>query len=250
MVSLVNTQKHQNITGEIAQPLPPVPASEADAIRDMVNRRPTFFGCNPSPVPEWPLVVYIPNAPPVTGEAPVTNPDSFQLRFSDKHTSLFLDQAYQTATSGFIPGQLGADPEWAKCLQCAMVDRQRYRTVPAFPPRSAICNQCFTRYCFDPASPPSPENLAVVGRQTKFTDPDPQPSFFERHKKVILIVAGVAGGLLLLGLVTTIAVCCCLKHKASKFLKRSRGRDRGLYQSVNEETAALNSGRVSHDLPR
>ena len=63
----------ERINGLLAashQGFPPVPD---DFAATGVSLRPTFFGCDParSP-PEWPLVIYIPNAPPVNGVDPVT----------------------------------------------------------------------------------------------------------------------------------------------------------------------------------
>jgi hypothetical protein len=38
-----------------------------------VRQRATFFGCDPTQTPpEYPLVIYLPNAPPITGDDPVT----------------------------------------------------------------------------------------------------------------------------------------------------------------------------------
>jgi hypothetical protein len=55
------------------QSFPPIPPSSNAWVEMGVNARPTFFGCDPklSP-PEYPLVVYLPNAPPVNGDDPVT----------------------------------------------------------------------------------------------------------------------------------------------------------------------------------
>lgn len=223
-----------------------MPTSEADAVRDQLNRRPTFFGCNPTDTSstESPLVIYIPNAPPSNGGDPVTNTDSFKLKYTDKHVELFLEQAFGSATSGFIPGQLGADPEWPKCLQCAAVDRQRFKASVnggTVIPRSSQCETCFDRYCYDPANPPSADKLAVVGRKLTFVDPDPQPSFFERHKKAIIIAVSVVGGLLVAGLAVFIICFCCMKRRAKAIAESvKRARQRAFYQPVharNQSTA-------------
>ncbi|KAG9053771.1 Lysophospholipase 1 [Serendipita sp. 407] len=210
LLGLIQTQRHEGVVAGVAQPLPPLPSEEI-AVRDQLNLRPTFFGCDPSSVPEWPLVISLPNAPPADGSLPVTNTDTFKLTYTDRHSELFLDQAFGTATSGFVPGQLGADPEWAQCLQCAVVDRQRFKHQPVIP-RSQQCQRCFSRYCYDPANPPRAEDLKVVGRQFKFTDPDPQKGFFERNKKTIIIVASVVGVVLLLGILT--CIFCFIKRRA------------------------------------
>lgn len=55
------------------QQFPPIPATSDAFIEAGVNMRPTFFGCDPSQnPPEYPLVIYLPNAPPISGEDPVT----------------------------------------------------------------------------------------------------------------------------------------------------------------------------------
>jgi lysophospholipase len=89
---------------------------------------------------------------------------------------------------GFVPGSLGADPNWSKCLKCAAVDRARLRITPALA-RSDICAQCFMQYCFDPAHPPSKNEL--VGRKLQYQNPDPQRStntgiVLARRKKMII----------------------------------------------------------------
>lgn len=63
----------QQVTTSVAQQFPPIPDKESDIARLGLNRRPTFFGCDPKQnPPEFPLVIYIPNAPPADGSDPVT----------------------------------------------------------------------------------------------------------------------------------------------------------------------------------
>jgi len=63
----------QQVTTSIAQQFPPIPNNETDINRLGLNRRPTFFGCDPKQNPaEFPLLIYIPNAPPADGSDPVT----------------------------------------------------------------------------------------------------------------------------------------------------------------------------------
>jgi len=54
------------------QPFPPIPATPEEFIATGVNLRPTFFGCDPQSPGDYPLVIYLPNAPPFNGEDPVT----------------------------------------------------------------------------------------------------------------------------------------------------------------------------------
>lgn len=55
------------------QQFPPIPANPEAFISTGVRQRPTFFGCNPqNNPPEFPLVIYFPNSPPINGADPVT----------------------------------------------------------------------------------------------------------------------------------------------------------------------------------
>lgn len=63
----------EQVTASVVQQFPPLPANRTDINRLGLNRRPTFFGCDPKESPaEFPLLIYIPNAPPVDGSDPVT----------------------------------------------------------------------------------------------------------------------------------------------------------------------------------
>ncbi|KAL0946696.1 hypothetical protein HGRIS_012883 [Hohenbuehelia grisea] len=157
------------------QQFPPIPTSREAFFATGVNRRPTFFGCEPTQnPPEYPLVAYLPNSPPLNGDDPVTNTDAFKLAYTRKHTQLFLDQAHANTIGGFLPNTNSPDPNWGKCLQCAAIDRARYKRTPV-PPRSAVCSTCFKQYCFDSQNPPSQDVLPH--RKFKFVDPDPQGIF-------------------------------------------------------------------------
>ncbi|KAG6842116.1 hypothetical protein C0991_002770 [Blastosporella zonata] len=55
------------------QQFPPIPQDTQAFVDTGVNMRPTFFGCDPTQSPpEFPLVIYLPNAPPINGDDPVT----------------------------------------------------------------------------------------------------------------------------------------------------------------------------------
>ena len=127
---------------------------------------------------------------------------TFQLTYAPWHTSKFLSQAKSTAMDGFLEGQLGPDPEYGTCLQCAAIDRARLKTNPVTP-RSAICSSCFKKYCYDPQNPP-PEGQ-IVGRRLKFKNPDPfgAKTFYRGNKTGVITVAVLAA----LGLIATITGC-------------------------------------------
>lgn len=98
-------------------------------------------------------------------------------------------------------------------------------------PRSAQCDACFTRYCYDPANPPSADQLATPGRKVTFVDPDPQQSFLEKNKKLVIIVGSVLGGAGLLVLVISVG-CCCRMYIRRRQLRDAR-RGKGDYKRVN-----------------
>ncbi|KAF7361984.1 Lysophospholipase [Mycena venus] len=154
------------------QQFPPIPQTAGDWISTGVRQRATFFGCDPLQTPaEYPLVIYLPNAPPITGDDPVTNTGTFDLSYPLKHTQLFLDQVHFNTISGFTPNANTPDPNFGVCLQCAAVDRARAKITPVVP-RSSICSQCFQQYCYDPQHPPSQSELP--NRKLTFKDPTPQ----------------------------------------------------------------------------
>ncbi|RDB16981.1 Lysophospholipase 1 [Hypsizygus marmoreus] len=185
------------------QQFPPIPQTPDAFIQTGVNSRPTFFGCDPkqSP-PEYPLVIYLPNSPPINGDDPVTNTQTFTLTYTRKHVSLFLSQVHNNIISGFTPNANTPDPNFGTCLQCAAIDRARLKvnTTSSPIPRSAICTQCFQQYCYDPLNPPS--KIALPGRKLAFVNPDPVGldklgGFFAKHK--FALIGGLAGLVALLG---------------------------------------------------
>ncbi|KAG7446364.1 phospholipase B [Guyanagaster necrorhizus] len=191
------------------QQFPPIPQTPEAFIDAGVNLRPTFFGCDPVQDPqEYPLVIYIPQAPPFNGDDPVINSATFRLTYTQKHTRLFLDQVFNNTISGFTPNTTLADPDFPICLQCASVDRARYKVSSnATIARSSICEQCFKQYCYDPQNPPSVSELP--DRKYTFVDPDPQgldkiTTFLSQSKfKLIGGLVGLAAfmGLLVGGLI-------------------------------------------------
>ena len=135
------------------------------------------------------MVIYLPNSPPVGGDDPSTNTGTFQIQYTLKQTTVFLNQVQNNTMSGFVPNAQGSDPNFGKCLQCAAIDRARYKVSPVAN-RSDFCTTCFNQYCFSPADPPSQSE--IVGRKYVFVDPDPQGAskvedFFEAHKVPIIL---------------------------------------------------------------
>ncbi|OCH93717.1 phospholipase B [Obba rivulosa] len=202
--SIIASQNRINtILNTSHQGFPPIPSTEEDFISTGVRQRPTFFGCNPTQTPpEYPILIYMPNSPPLTGDNPVTNTGTFKLSYTALHTQLFLEQTQQNTIGGFLADSNIPDPDFGKCVQCAAIDRARFRLSPA-PARSDYCAQCFTHYCFDPSDPPSSDELP--GRKLVFVDPQPTgfskiEDLFKDHKAA-WIGGGVALIFVLIGLI-------------------------------------------------
>jgi lysophospholipase len=71
--SLIFTSERQRkFLSATHKQFPSIPATPEAFISTGVNARPTFFGCDPSSDDDSPLIIYLPNAPPITGEDPVT----------------------------------------------------------------------------------------------------------------------------------------------------------------------------------
>ncbi|KAF9241566.1 phospholipase B [Melanogaster broomeanus] len=199
---LTTSQRISSILSSSHQALPPMPLSTQDFVSTGVNQRPTFFGCNPSQAPaEYPLVIYLPNSPPLDGSAPASNTEDFQFSYSPIFTAVFINQVFQNTMGGFKPNTTSPDPNWGKCLQCAALDRARLKVTPILG-RSDYCAQCFSQYCYDPSNPPSVDELP--GRNYVLSDPDPGgvnkvKAFLGRNKGAI--IGGSLAVLFLIGAV-------------------------------------------------
>jgi len=200
------------------QAFPPIPSTQKDFISEGVRGRPNFFGCDPSNPgdPEWPLVIYLPNSPPLNGDHPMTNTSAFQLRYPLFETKLFLDQAHNNTIGGLTPNANTPDPNWGKCLQCAAVDRARMKLNPTVA-RSNICTQCFSRYCYESNNPPrSFTHLYQQLISVKGTE-----SFFKKHEALILGLSIGLAGLPLLSCM--LGGCCCMLKIWSSKRRTARG---------------------------
>jgi lysophospholipase len=117
-----------------------------------------------------------------------STPDTL-FDYSIMHTQLFLDQTQANVIGGFVPKTSSADPNFGKCMQCAAIDRARYKVVPPLS-RSSFCTQCFQQYCFNPNNLTSSSELP--NRKYEFADPDPDElstvwQFLSRNKVTIIL---------------------------------------------------------------
>ncbi|KAK4055121.1 hypothetical protein OIV83_000401 [Microbotryomycetes sp. JL201] len=90
---------------------PPLPASQVDFVQQGLNIRPTFFGCdvptaNMTSQNTYPIVVYMPNAPPppsqINANTYFTNTSTFQLNYALDDVYSFLDAAHANTLKGGV----------------------------------------------------------------------------------------------------------------------------------------------------
>jgi lysophospholipase len=124
---------------------PPVP--DANTFINLgLNRRPTFFGCDPknftssssSNVIVPPLLIYIPNAPYTAR----SNVSTFDPTYELEERNAIVRNGYDSATQG----NSTIDSNWPKCVACAVLSRSLARTSTAPP---AVCRDCFAKYCWN-----------------------------------------------------------------------------------------------------
>ncbi|KAH9963851.1 phospholipase B [Russula dissimulans] len=225
---LFSASRITNFLQSSHQPFPPLPGSAAQFLSTGVNMRPTFYGCFPTHnPPEYPIVIHFPNSPPINGDNPVTNPIVFKLEYSLEHTQLFLDQVHANTIGGFLPNTNSPDPNFGKCLQCAAIDRARYRASPPID-RSAFCTQCFQQYCFDSNNLTSVSELP--GRKLVFVDPTPEGvsavTSFLSEAKLGLILGFVGLSLVIAAVSTFLCVFLTLHSISPVWFSPARGRCR------------------------
>ena len=125
---------------------------------------------------------------------------TFKIEYTPLHSRLFIDQAHSNVISGFLAKSNAPDPAWGQCLQCAALDRARYKVTPVIP-RSDFCAKCFADYCFNPNN--QPDGSLVINRKLSFVDPQPTGFsklglFFQRNRfafigALIALVVVIAG---------------------------------------------------------
>ncbi|CAH7687776.1 lysophospholipase [Phakopsora pachyrhizi] len=136
--SLFATAVHSSLMPSKSYPFPRIYGSPAS----FNPSHPVFLGCE-EPV-GVPLVVFIPNSPPMDGTAPTTNIPVLSLQVPTGNAMAMLDGATKLAKRG-----KSQDSLWSACLACAVVDRRRARLNVK---RTGICASCFDRYCNKPSA--------------------------------------------------------------------------------------------------
>lgn len=129
-------------------PFPIVPSASTFIARNYTYK-PAFFGCEAHLTTtndtRAPIIAWFGNAP----YSSYTNITYFQnvTPFSRVHN--IWNSTFNQITQG--AGSL--DPEWSACLACAAVDRSLEKIDPPMQ-RTAQCQSCFDRYCWDGVSAP------------------------------------------------------------------------------------------------
>lgn len=70
--NIFTKERLSTILKDTHQPFPPIPSSIDEFVSTGVNGRATFFGCDPPNSSAYPMVIYLPNAPPINGDDPIT----------------------------------------------------------------------------------------------------------------------------------------------------------------------------------
>ncbi|ODV72841.1 phospholipase B [Cyberlindnera jadinii NRRL Y-1542] len=116
--------------------------TEQTYIKNKLYEKPLFLGCNSSDLTDLatvpPLVVYIPHQ----SFSAWSNTSTFQLAYSTKQRDAIIKNAFE-ATTRF---NLTIDPDWPKCVSCAIVRREQERNDIAQTP---LCQSCFQEYCWN-----------------------------------------------------------------------------------------------------
>ncbi|KAI3618723.1 phospholipase b [Moniliophthora roreri] len=236
---ITTATRQQKLLQSSHQEFPPIPMDPQVWIDTGIRARPTFFGCNPQNKNDYPLVIYLPNAPPLDGSDPAANSATFRLTYTIPHTRLIFEQVHKNTIGGFVPGTNDPDPDFGKCLQCAAIDRARLALSIQ---RSDICTRCFDRYCYDPQSANQPNAARdLSNRRQEFVDPDPQGldklgGFIGRNK------GGFIGGIIGLVVLIGAAVGGLIWWKK----RRERERAKGEYKRVSALTE-LDGGKGGYE---
>lgn len=100
---LFTSSRLSNLLESSHQQFPPLPSNPSQFISTGVRQRPTLFGCNPTKSPpEFPLVLYLPNSPPINGDDPVTK---------CVHVHASADLLLTPFQHGHVPDRLHAPPQ-------------------------------------------------------------------------------------------------------------------------------------------
>lgn len=136
-------------------PFPIVP-SPATFIARNYTTKPAFFGCDPHLTStndtRAPIVAWFGNAP----YSSYSNITFFENQIPVSRVHDIWNNTFDQITQG--AGSL--DPEWSACLACAAIDRSLAQIHPPMQ-RTAQCQGCFDKYCWDGVSAPETGHVDV-----------------------------------------------------------------------------------------
>jgi lysophospholipase len=137
-------------------PFPIVPPPSTFVARNYTIK-PAFFGCDTRLTStndtRAPIVAWFANAP----YSSYSNMSAFQTTTPLPRVHDLLNNTFNHITQG--AGSL--DPEWSACLACAAIDRSLAKIDPPMQ-RTAQCQSCFDKYCWDGVEPPDYAGSVVV----------------------------------------------------------------------------------------
>jgi lysophospholipase len=139
--SLVETYSRQFSSQGNGTAFPYVPG-QGTFIHHNLTTKPTFFGCNSSNLTDLatipPLVVYIANTP----YSYWSNTSTFKMSYENEERNSMIQNGFEVASRY----NLTIDPDWPKCVACAIIHREQERNGDQ---QSEECQQCFQDYCWD-----------------------------------------------------------------------------------------------------
>lgn len=187
--ALVATYERSQLSIANGTSFPTVPGQDT-FVNLGLNKRPTFFGCDPSNTTHrTPLVVYLPNAPYVT----FSNVSTFTMSYNDSQRNAILENGYDAVTRG----NATQDKDWPACVGCAVLSRSLERTDTPVP---EICKSCFSHYCWDGTlnSTTPPPYTPSVSLQQIDTSEDGENAATQAVSMGVGNVAAVSGAVALL----------------------------------------------------
>lgn len=135
----------------------PIVPSASTFIARNYTVNPAFFGCYANQTTtndtQAPIIAWFGNAP----YSSYSNISYFDNQMPASRVENLLNNTFNQITQG--SGSL--DAEWSACLACAAIDRSLANIDPPMQ-RTAQCQSCFDRYCWDGVSSPEYDGTVDV----------------------------------------------------------------------------------------
>ncbi|KAM9926815.1 hypothetical protein OXX59_002969 [Metschnikowia pulcherrima] len=175
--AITYTFKRQFTIQGYGTPFPYVPSYDT-FIKEKLDSRPVFFGCNaselddlvqfhgsPKNTTDVPLIVYIP-ASEYSYEA---NTSTYKMSYDDDEKLGVIQNGFEVASMN----NRSRDSRWNKCVGCAIIRREQERSGQA---QTDECKKCFSEYCWvggveDSAEPNASVLLDIVTERNSNSAP-------------------------------------------------------------------------------